>query len=135
MKEAKKKLLLNYMKSNVCPILVENLSMSFYKNCVLLDSNCDISLLNGHYEGIEFVAPKWYLELIEKSKKGSVVLFINGINEIDVSDQVKFMEILKYRKISTFDLPSNCAIVVSCSSLKDKAINEEVYSLMAHIEE
>ena len=133
--EATKKLLLNYMESNVCPILVENISSNSFKNYVLLDSDCDVSLLNGHYEGVEFVPPKWYLELSEKSKKGNVVLFINGINEIDVNDQTKFMEILKYRKISTFDLPSNCVVVASCSSLKDKVINEEVYSLMAHIEE
>jgi len=134
MKEVTKKLLLNYMESNVCPILVENISSNSFKNYVLLDSNCDVSLLNGHYEGVDFVAPNWYLELIEKSKKGNVVLFINGINEVSINDQCKFIEIFKYRKISTFDLPRNCVVVASCSSLKDKAINEEVYSLMAHIE-
>lgn len=134
MNESKKKLLLNYMNSNVCPILVENVSSDYFKNCVILASSCDVSLLNGRYEETEFVAPSWYNDLIDISKKGKAVLVIDKINDVDLDEQTKFIEILKYRKISTFDLPKDCVVVLTCNNLKEKPINEEVYSLVAHIE-
>ena len=61
------------------------------------------------------------------------MLVINNINEIDVNEQTKFIEILKYKKISTFDLPKDCIIIVTAKNLKERPINEEVYSLLAHI--
>jgi len=131
MNETKKKLLLNYMSINIAPVLVENINIEAFKKAVVLESNCDSSLLNGHYEGVEFVAPSWYQDLV--NVKSKPILIIKDINAIDISQQTKFIEILKYKKISTFDLPSNCNIIVTCSDLNNKPINEEVYSLLAHI--
>lgn len=118
------------LKSGISPILLEDISADFFDNAIVLESDTDISLLNGHYEGVEFVAPDWYNELL---KKENPILIINNINKIPLSEQTKFVEILKYKKISTFDLPESCIILVTCSNLKENKLNEEIYSLMAHI--
>lgn len=116
---------------NEYPILVEDISNELFENAVILNNDCDISLLNGHYEGVNFVAPDWYNILVEKCKNGRSILIINGINNSEIDDQLKFIEILKYRKISTFDLPKNCSIIVTAYDIKNKPIAEEVYSLVA----
>ena len=128
----REKILLNYLEANVAPILVESNSIKNFKNMVSIDGDCSVGVLNGHYEGKEFVAPSWYNELITFNNKKSV-LMINNINSANLNDQSKFIEILKYRKINTFELPSNCVVIATYTDLKSKPINEEVYSLFAHI--
>ena len=123
----------SYIKTNIMPILLENIPIdtNTFENAIIIEANCDVSLLNGHYEDINFVAPTWYQELIKIKDKP--ILIINNLNQIPNNDQSKFIEILKYRKISTFDLPKNCLIIVTATNLKEKPLNEEVYSLLAHI--
>lgn len=133
MNQERLNMLSEYLKSGMPPVLLENVPAEVFSSAVVIESNCDVSLLNGHYENTEFKAPKWYEELIKESKNSHPILLINEINKIPLSDQTKFIEILKYRKISTFDLPKNCTIIVTCSNLNNKPINEEVYSLVAHI--
>ncbi|MBD9098076.1 hypothetical protein EGP98_00510 [bacterium] len=126
-------LLENYIKTGVAPLLIENIPSDLFSNSVVLKSNIDKSELNGHYEDIEFCPPTWYKELLEKSKLDYVILVIENINDISIEEQNKFIEILKYNKISTFTLPKNCLIIVTCSNLNNKKISEEVYSLLAQI--
>ncbi len=130
MNKERLEMLNEYIKSGITPILIENMPVSVFDNATILDANCDISDLNGHYENINFVAPSWYNKLKQNQTK---MLVINNINEIDVNEQTKFIEILKYKKISTFDLPKDCIIIVTAKNLKERPINEEVYSLLAHI--
>lgn len=130
MNKERLEMLNEYIKSGITPILIENMPASVFDNATILDANCDISDLNGHYENINFVAPSWYNKLKQNQTK---MLVINNINEIDVNEQTKFIEILKYKKISTFDLPKDCIIIVTAKNLKERPINEEVYSLLAHI--
>lgn len=130
MNKERLEMLNEYIKSGITPILIENMPASVFDNATILDANCDISDLNGHYENINFVAPSWYNKLKQNKTK---MLVINNINEIDVNEQTKFIEILKYKKISTFDLPKDCIIIVTAKNLKERPINEEVYSLLAHI--
>lgn len=130
MNKERLEMLNEYIKSGITPILIENMPASVFDNATILDTNCDISDLNGHYENINFVAPSWYNKLKQNQTK---MLVINNINEIDVNEQTKFIEILKYKKISTFDLPKDCIIIVTAKNLKERPINEEVYSLLAHI--
>lgn len=124
----------NYIKAGISPILLENIPAKLFKNVTIIKADCDISLLNGHYENIDFVAPTWYQELIEICKENYAVLVIENINTVPKEEQKKFIELLKYKKISTFDLPKNCIIVVTCTNLKEQSIDEEIYSLMAHIQ-
>ena len=126
-------LLESYIKSGVSPVLVQNIHSNSFNNSVIIKSNIDKSELNGHYENIDFCPPFWYKELLEKSKSGHVILVIENINEIPLEEQTKFIEILKYKKVSTFEIPKNCLIIVTCSDLTANKINEEVYSLLAQI--
>lgn len=127
--ESLKKLLM----LNEYPVLAQDIPNELFENSVILNSDCDVSLLNGHYEGVNFVAPDWYNILVEKCKDGLTLLIINGINNIDREEQLKFVEILKYRKISTFDLPKNCSIIVTAYDLENKPIAEEIYGLVASV--
>lgn len=121
----------NLLLLNECPILIEDIPNELFDNAVILSNDCDISMLNGHYEGINFVAPEWYNILLEKCKHGHSILIINGINNSSLDEQLKFVEILKYRKISTFELPKNCAIIVTAYDMENKPVAEEIYSLVA----
>lgn len=133
MSNEKLNLLENYIKYKISPILVESFPTNTLKNSIVLPANINKTELNGHYENIEFCPPSWYKELLEKSKKGYVILIIDNINTVSLEEQNKFIEILKYKKISTFELPKNCLIIVTYKKLNDKKISEEVYSLLAQI--
>lgn len=124
------KMLEGILKSGISPILLEDFPVSVFQDAVILESNCDVSELNGHYEETEFCPPEWYKEL---TSKDNAVLVINNINKIPTDEQIKFVEIFKYNKISTFELPKNCIVIAIASNLKENPINEQVYSLMAHI--
>lgn len=123
----------DYLKAGISTLLIPSSYMDILDNCVVLNSNIDISELDGHYEYIDYCPPKWYKELLDKSSNGICLLVINNINEIPLEEQTKFIEILKYNKISTFDLPKNCLVLVTCSDLKDIKINKEVASLLVQI--
>jgi len=123
----------NYINSGISPILIENISSSVFKNAVCLQADCDVSLLNGHYEDINFVAPKWYDELQKNSKNAHSLLLINDINKVSQEEQLKFLELFKYKKVGVFDLPDNCIIIATASNLSENPIAEEIYSLVAHI--
>lgn len=124
------KMLEGILKSGISPILLEDFPVSVFQDAVILESNCDVSELNGHYEDVEFCPPEWYKKL---TSKDNAVLVINDINKIPTDEQIKFVEIFKYNKISTFKLPKNCIVIATASNLKENPINEQVYSLMAHI--
>lgn len=124
------KILEGILKSGISPILLEDFPVSVFQDAVILESNCDVSELNGHYEETEFCPPEWYKKL---TSKDNPVLVINNINKIPTDEQIKFVEIFKYNKISTFELPKNCIVIATASNLKENPINEQVYSLMAHI--
>jgi hypothetical protein len=126
-------LLENYMQSGISPLLIQNIPATVFDNAVIIKADIDRLQLNGHYENIEFCPPEWYKTLLEKSKLGPVILVIENINEIALEEQTKFVEILKYKKVSTFDLPKNCFVVATCSDLRMHKMNEEVYSLCAQI--
>ena len=124
------KMLEGILKSGISPILLEDFPVSVFQDAVVLESNCDVSDLNSHYDETEFCPPEWYKKL---TSKDNAVLVINNINKIPTDEQIKFVEISKYNKISTFELPKNCIVIATASNLKENPINEQVYSLMAHI--
>lgn len=123
-----------YIDAGISPILLEDVESKIFHHAVLLEANCDVSLLNGHYEETSFIPPEWYTQIIEKSKNRYALFVIEGINQISEEEQLKFLELLKYKKISTFELPKNCVIIATCSHLEEKPIAKEIYSLMVHVE-
>ena len=130
MNDAKRELLMSYIKSNVAPILVDFIDGNSIPNSVVLPANLEITELNGHYDNVEFVSPEW-LNKLEGSTPS--ILVIDKIDSIPKNEQTKFVEILKYRQVSTFELPKNTVIVVTAKEINENTINEEIYSLVAHI--
>lgn len=130
MNDAKRELLMSYIKSNVAPILVDFIDGSSIPNSVVLPANLEITELNGHYDNTEFVSPEW-LNKLEGSTP--TILVIDKIDSIPKNEQTKFVEILKYRQVSTFELPKNTVIIVTAKEINKNTINEEIYSLVAHI--
>ena len=132
MKEDKKEMLLSYIKANVAPILVDFLKGEDLEGALILPANIPIEELNGHYEEEKFMPPKWLKKLC--NSKVSTMLVIDKIDSIPKGEQLKFCELLEYRKISTFDLPDNCVILVTADKINKERINEEIYSLVAQID-
>lgn len=132
MRQEQVELIKEYMSLGF-PILIDHSVSNIFQNPVILDSKCEPSELNGHYEKMEFVAPDWYQTIQEKSKTTSPILIIQNINQLPLTEQTKFIEILKYKKVSTFPLPKNCVIVVTFDSSKENLIHEEVSSLLAKV--
>ena len=124
----KKELLLEYLKINIGPILEDILFGSDIEDAVILPSNISRDELRGYYEGVNYVPPKWFDEL--KKKK---ILVIDNIDLIDKEEQIKFIEILKYRKISTFEIDKDIRIIVTAKNINKNTINSEIYSLSINI--
>ena len=131
MSKDKSELLMSYIKSNVAPLLLDFVGDLNLPNSVVLSANCNGEDFNGHYENENFVAPSWYKELSKIN--GYSVLIIDKIDSISKEKQAKFVEILKYRQVSTFKLPQNTVIIVTARKIDENTINEEIYSLVAHI--
>lgn len=127
----KKEIFLSYIKANVVPILVDFMSGKDLPDATILSSNIDVKELNGHYEGENFVPPKWLNEILNSNT--SKILVIDKIDTISKEEQMKFVEILKYRKVSTFELPKNCIIIVTANEINKDKINEEILSSVAQI--
>lgn len=133
-KEEKLELLDTYIKTNVAPILLEDVTSDVFKKyAVILDAHCDISLLNGHYEETEFMPPKWYEQIFKKRNEKNNILLIDRIFELNEKEQLKFGKIIKYRKVGEFELPKNCLIIIVCPKKEIGKINKELYSYVAHV--
>lgn len=129
--ENKKELLMSYIKANVAPILVNFISGKDIPGAIVISADVDAKELNGHYDGADYMPPKWYNELV--ANNNSKVLVIDFIDSIDKEEQLKFIELLEYRKVSTFELPKDCVIIVTAKEVNKDKISEEIYSLVAQI--
>lgn len=127
----KKELFLSYIKANIAPVLVDFISSQDLKDAIILPADINVKELNGHYVGIDFVPPKWFSKILNISNDR--ILVIDKIDIISKEEQIKFIELLKYRKISTFELPQNVIVIVTASDINKNAINEEIFSLVAQI--
>lgn len=129
--ENKKEMLLSYIRANVAPILVDFISGKDINGAVVLPANIDAKELNGHYDGTDFMPPKWLSEIL--STNANKILVIDKIDTIPQDEQLKFCELLEHRKISTFELPKNCVTIVTANEINKDKINEEIFSLVARI--
>ena len=129
--EERREMLLSYIKANVAPILVDFISGKDLNGAVVLPANIDDKELNGHYDHTEFVCPKWFNDITNTNE--IKLLVIDKIDTISKEEQMKFVELFKYRKISTFELPKKCVIIVTANEINKDKINEEIFSLVARI--
>ena len=125
--EERREMLLTYIKENIAPIMLDFMEGKDFSDAVIITSKDE---LTGHYEETEYVAPEWYKELEKRQNK---ILIIDKIDEIDKEEQLRFVEILKYRKISTFELPKECVIIITAKNINKETINKEIFSLVARI--
>ena len=72
--QEKKEMLLTYLKSNVAPVLVDFLPINDFDFAVTIPANIDIKELNGHYEGLDFIPPKWLNEILSSTKNKMLVI-------------------------------------------------------------
>ena len=127
----KKEMLLSYIKANVAPILVDFIDGKDIPGAIVIPADVDAKELNGHYDGADYMPPKWYNEIV--TNNNSKVLVIDLIDSINKEEQLKFTELLEYRKISTFELPKDCVIIVTAKEVNKDKISKEIYSLVAQI--
>ncbi len=127
----KKEILLSYIKANVAPILVDFNFSKYLNDAIILPANINVKELNGHYNETDFMPPKWFDEV--SNANASRILVIDKIDMISKEEQLKFCELLKYRKISTFELPKSCIIIVTASEINKDKISEEIFPLVALI--
>lgn len=127
----KREMLLSYIKTNVAPILVDFIFGEDLDNAIVLPANVDVKELNGHYDGADFMPPKWFNEILNTN--ASKILVIDKIDTISKEEQLKFCELLEHRKISTFELPENCIIIITANEINKDKISEEIFSLVARI--
>ena len=122
MNQDKKELLFSYFKVNVAPIVVDFISAQDIPYALIIDASNNPDL-SGHFEDDLYLPPKWF----EKTNK-NVILVIDNLDKISKEEQLKFKELLKYKKISTFNLPEDMRVLVTVENKED--LNEEIYSLL-----
>ena len=130
--ENRREMLKAYIETNVAPILIKDIEISSIPDAVMIPANIDNTLLQGHYVVDKFVPPKWYEELATKTAKYKY-LVIRDIDSISKDDQLKFVELLKYRKIGEFKLDENCVIIITAKEINGDVIASDIYALVAHI--
>lgn len=134
-KEQKLVMLDSYIKMNVAPILLDGINAKVFDDiAVIIPASIDLSYLNGSYYGEDFVPPFWYQKIKLKENEKVNLLVIDNISTIPIKEQRKFIELLKYRKIGVFKLPKNCVIIITKEG-NGALLEEEVYSLVAHIKD
>lgn len=117
------------LKANI-PVLTDILTKDDFPNGTILLANCDLNDLTGHYEKETYLPPKWYQELLE-----SKILIIDSLDTISLEEQLKFIEILKYHQVSTFEIPLDTIIILTAKKINSTTINKEISSLVAYIGE
>ena len=129
--ENKKELLKSYIQANIAPILVNVISGKDIPSAIVIPADINKIELNGHYEEVNYIPPSWYYELV--TNNNYKVLVIDLIDSISKEEQLKFVELLEYRKVSTFELPKDCVIIVTANEINKEKISEEIYSLVVQI--
>ncbi len=131
MNNDKMNMLKSYILVNVAPILIDFASNINIPRSVIIPAICEAKELTGHYEGEDFLAPKWYYDLTNANE--SKIIIIKDIDSISKEEQLKFKELLEYKQVSTFKIPENTRIILTATNISKETINEEIYSLVAHI--
>lgn len=128
MNKEKLDLLKEYLKTNIAPILIQDVDITFLKkDAIILPANIKKSSLNGTLLNGKLNEPHWYNEIKNKCQRGNGILIISDLSKISKEEQTKFDEILKCRKIGVFELPKNCVILLNG---KFDELNDNIKSLV-----
>lgn len=129
--QEKLEILKSYIDLNIAPILIEDIDINILNPyAVRIPASISITELNGHFENKIFLPPKWFNELEAKSKNSACILIIDNLSSLPIKEQIKFVDILKYKKTGTINLPQNCVIIITGEK---GIISEEINSLVVSI--
>lgn len=124
----------NYLKANIAPILISKIPSSVFDSvAVVIPSNINKEDLYGKIKNNKFELPKWYDELSNNPKKNMII--IDNLSLITTDEQLKFHELLKYRKVGNLKIKDNIMIMVISDEISSTKINKDIYSLLVHIED
>ena len=70
----KKEMLLSYVKANIAPILVDFIFGQDLEDSIVLPANIDIKELNGYYDDINFMPPKWLNQILNTNTSKLLVI-------------------------------------------------------------
>ena len=114
MNKEKLDLLKKYLKTNIAPILIQDVDITFLKkDAIILPANIKKSSLNGTLLNGKLNEPHWYNEIKNKCQRGNGILIISDLS--------------KYRKIGVLELPKNCVILLNG---KLDELNDNIKSLV-----
>ena len=118
---------LTYLEESIKNI--EKMPQSTYEE--IIEKYVEMNIAHPFREGNGRSTRIWLNQILNTNT--SKLLVIDKIDSIPKEEQLKFCELLKYRKISTFELPKNCVIIVTATTINNKKINNEILSLVAQI--
>ena len=125
----KQEILNTYIKTNVVPIVIDFLESKYIPNSIVLNPKKEKIEIDGHYEGIEYKPPKGLEILLNDPTK--LILVIDDLEKIPTKDQNKFIEILKYRQISTFEIPEEYRIIIIIVYITPTNSTRKIWSRMS----
>lgn len=112
--------------AKVSPVLVAGVNASEFENAVVLSGDINSKELGIVNESAGLRKPEW---LKEYEKKGCDTIVIDGIDKVDVEEQEKFFELIKYKTISSVEFEKSPKIIVIYKNI-DK-VSQNISSLCA----
>ena len=120
-------LIKTYIENDMTPILIKDeLYNDISSRGYTLNADCSLDELNGSYDANgNYNPPAWFNIVNDKR-----LLIIRNIDSIPVKEQLKFMEILKYKKINEFKLKELIIIL----TYKGNLLNENILSIATKVD-
>ena len=110
------------LKSPEFPILTDNNILEIIDNPFIIDATSGREYFSGN--------PSWVKELNESNNH---FLVIKNIDYIHPQEQLKLVELLKYKKIETTKLKNDLYIIVTVENLDFDQLDEEIVSLTVQL--
>ena len=101
--------------SKTSPVLAVGFNANVFGDSTIIEANIPSKSLGIVNTAKGLKTPKWFFDVVKG--KSSHQIIINNIDSIDKEMQEKFYEILKYKTISSVDLPKDCNIIVLAKGL------------------
>jgi len=114
-----------YMKLNVAPILITDVTPAFFINPIVIDHTCSKEELNAYSK------ENWYQKT--KKEEDNPFIIIDEITQLEKEEQLKFLELIKYRKIGEHVLNDKFIIILTSKKENLKNLNETLASYVVQI--
>jgi len=129
----KTEIIKEYIKDNITPIWLEGFNLTMFKDMTVVPPEAprsDFAVLVGANGPIY---PKWYKLVMSKQHKPINLLVFESIDLLSDEEQERFLELVKYRRISNVKLPENCCIILTTAKQNQGRINEKLRRFLTYI--